>query len=494
MKNYFLIISCMMVNYFSYSQENQKSYTVLFKQADSLYRSKDYRNAAINFSAILKLSDRKPTIWDWNNAAFSWSKAGFPDSALYYLEMIAEIDSISFSDYLDISTDQDYTALHDINRWKVTIARIFNNARKALPSQILLSNEETAFRLQFFAAQAWVNNNEPDSAFTHLKKLATSKALTMKNADEILKNITFKELYPSNEWKEFIDEMFLTLNKKYIPANTLKKKNQKRVLIDGAHYNFHDITGTYEVLAGVLRKSRFNISGITEAVKESNLKNIDILLISNPSPDRMDSLNKRAQRDKEPTRWSKVATQSAFTPSEVLAIKNWVYNGGSLLLILDHAPYGKSGGLLAEAFGVESRNVSTLDSLSLDPAADTVGGARNILFTRSKGLIGSHPIMNGVDSVTTYTGESLLGPKNSFVLLQLASTAYDRDWLPETRQYRNRTALGRSQGIALEFGKGRLVLLGEAAQTRPAFLSVSNRGNWPFLLNILRWLAKEEFK
>ena len=482
----------MIFNHLSYSQENQKLYKVLLKQADSLYRAKDYKSAALNFSAILKLSDRKPTIWDWNNAAFSWSKAGFPDSALYNLEMIAEIDMITFSDYLDISTDQDYTTLHELNRWKVTIGRIFNNARKALPSQIKLSNEKTAFRLQFYAAQAWVNNNESDSAFVHLKKLSTSKALTLENADEILKNTTLKKLQASIQWQELLVEMFKTLNKKYIPASAFKKKNKKQMLIDGAHYNFHDITGTYEVLAGMLRKSRFNVTGLTDTIRESNLKNIDILIISNPSPDRMDSLNKRAQRDKEPTRWSKVATQSAFTLSEVSAIKNWVYSGGSLLLIIDHAPYGKSGGLLAEAFGVESRNVSTLDSLSLDPAADTVGGARNILFTRIKGLIGNHPIMHGVDSVTTYTGESLLGPKNSAVLLQLPSTAYDRDWLPESRQYRNRSALGRSQGIVLEFGKGRLVLLGEAAQTRPAFLSVSNRGNWPFLLNILRWLAKEE--
>ena len=223
-----------------------------------------------------------------------------------------------------------------------------------------------------------------------------------------------------------------------------------------------------------------------------NLRPFDILIIANPLPDRMDSLTKRAQRDKEPFRWSTVATQSAYTVSEISAIRNWVYNGGSLLLILDHAPYGKSGGLLAEVFGVECRNVGTYDSLSLDPAVDTIGGVRDILFTRSNGLIGNHSIMNGVDSITTYTGESLMGPPKSTVLLHLSSTAYDRDWLPETRQFRNRSAEGRSQGIALEFGHGRIVILGEAAQFRPAFVSRSDRGNWQFLLNILKWLAKEE--
>jgi len=481
----------MIFNHLSYGQENQKLYKALFKQADSLYRAKDYKTAAMNFSAILNLSDRKPTIWDWNNAAFSWSKAGFPDSALYNLEMIAQIDTITFSDYLDISTDQDYTTLHDLSRWKVTIDKIFNKARIALPSQIKIADEKTAFRLRLYAAQAWMYNNKPDSAFVHLNHLAKSTELTLANADEILKNPGFKNLQGKEQWQELLDKVFHTLNKKYIPANAFTKNSKKQMLIDGAHYNFHDINGTYEILAGMLRKSKFEVTGQTMPFNEASLRPYGILVIANPLSDRMDSLTKRAQRNKEPYRWSAVATENAFTASEISAIKNWVYNGGSLLLILDHAPIGKSGGFLTEAFGVEPRNVGTYDTLSLDPKVDTVNGARNILFTRSNGLIGSHPIMNGVDSVTTYTGLSLMGPAGSFVLLQLPSTAYDREWLSETRQFRNRSATGRSQGIAFEYGNGRVVVMGEAAEFRPAFLSRSERGNWEFLLNILKWLAKE---
>ena len=491
MKRYFLIISCMILNHLSYSQNNEKLYSVLFKQADSLYRAKDYKTAAINFSAILRLSDRKPTIWDWNNAAFSWSKVGFLDSALYSIEKIAEIDTITFSDYLDISTDQDYTTLHDLSRWKVAIDKIFNNARIAFPSQIKIVNEKTAFRLQFYAAKAWIYNNEPDSAFFHLNNLAESTELTLANADEILKNPGFKNLQEKKQWQELLGKVFQTLNKKYIPENAFNKKSKKQMLIDGAHYNFHDINGTYEVLAGMLRKSGFHVTGQTMPFSEKNLRPFDILVIANPLADRMDSLTKRAQRNKEPYRWSSVATQSAYTESEISAIKNWVNNGGSLLLILDHAPIGKSGGSLAEAFGVEARNVGTYDTLSLDPKVDTANGARNILFTRSNGLIGNHPITKSVDSVTTYTGLSLLGPPGSSALLKLPSTAYDRDWLSETRQFRNRSATGRTQGIAFEYGNGRVVVMGEAAEFRPAFLSRSERGNWHFLLDILKWLAKE---
>lgn len=448
-------------------------------------------NAAVIYSNILRLPKLKASIWDWNNAAFSWSRAGISDSALFNLEMIAKIDTITFSDYLDISRDQDYAILHNLSRWKVVIEKIFNNARIALPSQINTADEKTAYRLRFYAAQAWTINNEPDSAFLLLNHLAKSTELTFGYADEILKNPVLKKLQEKKQWQGLLNEIFKTLNKKYIPANTFKRSSKKQLLIDGAHYNFHDINSTYEVLAGILRKSGFVVSGQTKPFDENNLRPFDILVIANPQPDRSDSLTKRAQRSKEPYRWSAAATQSAYTESEISAIKNWVNNGGSLLFILDHAPIGKSGGLLAEAFNVEPRNVGTFDTLSLDPKVDTANGARNILFTKSNGLIGSHPIMNGLDSITTYTGLSLMGPSGSSVLLKLPSTAYDRDWLPETRQFRNRTAAGRSQGVAFEFGKGKVVVMGEAAEFRPVFLSRNERGNWHFLINILKWLSKE---
>ena len=61
---------------------------------------------------------------------------------------------------------------------------------------------------------------------------------------------------------------------------------------------------------------------------------------------------------------------------------------------------------------------------------------------------------------------------------------------PDTSQ--SAVAAGRAQAVAFEYGKGRVVMLGEAAITRAEFLSLDNRGNWKFILNILRWLSREE--
>jgi len=110
-------------------------------------------------------------------------------------------------------------------------------------------------------------------------------------------------------------------------------------------------------------------------------------------------------------------------------------------------------------------------------------------------------ILNGVDSVVTYLGGSLLGPPNSVPLLTLPPTATDRDWLLTTGEYRSREAIGRSQGLAMEFGKGRAVILGEAGMltSTPGInaningndgIALQNRGNKNFALNVIKWLAR----
>ena len=74
-------------------------------------------------------------------------------------------------------------------------------------------------------------------------------------------------------------------------------------------------------------------------------------------------------------------------------------------------------------------------------------------------------------------------------MLLLPSTATDQDWDFSTKQFRYRSAAGRTQGVALEYGRGRVIVLGEAAMIGPDAISLTNRGNWQMTLNILRWLT-----
>ncbi len=62
----------------------------------------------------------------------------------------------------------------------------------------------------------------------------------------------------------------------------------------------------------------------------------------------------------------------------------------------------------------------------------------------------------------SFTGQSLRGPPGSIAFLRLSDTAIDVD-----RPTKQRTpAAGRAQGIAFEFGAGRVIVIAEAAMLR----------------------------
>jgi hypothetical protein len=111
-----------------------------------------------------------------------------------------------------------------------------------------------------------------------------------------------------------------------------------------------------------------------------------------------------------------------------------------------------------------------------------------------------------VDRVKTFTGQSLLGPEGSIALLKV--TAKARDSMIRVHQRPGpvpdsltRSAAGRAQGVAFTLGKGRVVVLGEAAllsanimqisDTRSYRVGMSAEGvdNRRFALNTMRWLA-----
>jgi hypothetical protein len=109
-----------------------------------------------------------------------------------------------------------------------------------------------------------------------------------------------------------------------------------------------------------------------------------------------------------------------------------------------------------------------------------------------------HPITRGrndserISRVQTFTGQSLKGPPGSLPIMKLADTAFDRVDGNEV------SAAGRSQGLAFAYGKGRVVLLGEAAMLsaqiagngeRKMGMNAGGIDNKQLALNILHWLS-----
>lgn len=266
---------------------------------------------------------------------------------------------------------------------------------------------------------------------------------------------------------------------------------QRVVVFDEGHFNFHTTRGSYSQFAELLRKDGYLIVARLEPLDRKALEHAQVLVIANA----LSAEGNSAERETLPWRWTRNAAMPAFTSSECNAAQEWVREGGGLLLIVDHPPYPAAARDLARRFGVDVRNASTLDPTPGHHAQTP----STLVFTRSNGLLGDHAITRGRDpagrihAITTFTGSSLAGPPGSTAFLKLSEAAYDRFFESAGAPEQRTSAKGRAQGVALQFGEGRVVVLGEAAVFRTGILEESREGgfeNRQLALNIVRWLSR----
>ena len=97
------------------------------------------------------------------------------------------------------------------------------------------------------------------------------------------------------------------------------------VAVDSGHFNYHTIDGLYGPFAALLRNDGFRVVDSRTPFTADSLATINVLVISNALPSaNLETLSS--------------PTPSAFTAAEVQTLKEWVAEGGSLLLITDHQP------------------------------------------------------------------------------------------------------------------------------------------------------------
>lgn len=278
--------------------------------------------------------------------------------------------------------------------------------------------------------------------------------------------------------------------------------NGPRVVIDEGHANFHTASGQYAPFAALLRADGYSVTPGSAVFDTRSLAGIDVMVIANAG-------SPYGQDTKTP----------AFTAGEIDAIDQWVRAGGSLLLIADHAPFG----VVAE--GLAARLCVKFGKGWVFERGNAGGVTTQIVYSRENGRLGDHSILNGrsageaIRTVKSFTGQSLIGPPGSAVLLRIPAEAWeapDRNLL-DGSDAALRAADGgspslpegveavgaRAQGVAFVHGDGRVVVLGEAGMLSAQLvrlgpdqpqlrigMNVEGLDNRQFALNVMHWLSR----
>ena len=269
-----------------------------------------------------------------------------------------------------------------------------------------------------------------------------------------------------------------------IPRPAFPEGEGPIVLVDAAHNNFHTADGRYSAFAALLRRDGFVVESSDQPFTRASLARAAVLVIAN------------AIADENVQDWV-LPTPSAFSPAEIEAVEEWVAGGGALLLIADHMPIAGNAEALAAVFGLRFYNGF---------AFDEDGGGQSV-FSRARGSLRAHPITDGrtgearVDSVMTFTGQAfradadadvhplIVLPEGFEVLLPSVAWEFS-DTTPRV------AGAGLLQAAALEYGRGRVAVFGEAAmfsagpERRPIGMNHPIAGqNHQLVLNALRWLV-----
>lgn len=272
-----------------------------------------------------------------------------------------------------------------------------------------------------------------------------------------------------------------------VAAPTYGRGTGPLVLIDEGHNNAKTISGQYRPLADLLLADGYRIEALESRFSPAALGRAKILVIINP----LASVNV--------DNWI-LPTPSAFDSVEEKTIVEWVAAGGALLLVADHMPFPGAAADLARRLGVAFTNGFAIDTLTWDP----------IVFRRSDGSLASHPITDGrgpaerIDSIATFDGQGFRasGPRvRGLMTLRRGVISYypDTAWRFPQPWVPTRSMEGWLQGAALTFGKGRVLVLGDAGmlsaqvtgpRRRPMGMNAPvARQNQQFVLNAFRWLG-----
>jgi hypothetical protein len=266
-----------------------------------------------------------------------------------------------------------------------------------------------------------------------------------------------------------------------------------RVCLDEAHNNFHTLDNRFWTYGELLRRDGYVVEASKEKFSAAVLEHCSILVIANAQLEDLD--------------WGEYPNPvpSAFTDAEIDALKTWVADGGSLLLIADHTPLAGAAAALASAFGVQFNNGFAVAGFEGEENQDAAFAKPTIFSIDSKTLIPG-PIIDGrnanesVTSVRSFTGQAFQAPDSAQPVLILPADFISL--MPEKADELGPDSKripvgGWLQGAVMPFGSGRAAFFGEAAMFSAQLSDSQPLGmnapmaeqNFQFVLNVMHWLS-----
>jgi len=241
------------------------------------------------------------------------------------------------------------------------------------------------------------------------------------------------------------------------------------VLIDEAHSNLDTASGRYRPFAELLRNDGCTVTVNRRKFEAPAFEGARVVVIANAFAAMPRLLQALGLEHIVP--WP----VNAFDDEENSAVRSWVGGGGSLLLIAGGAPSAEAAQTLAAQFGIEIAG------------GLKAGNPGSLRFSRDNGLLLEHAIIHGrgddeeIHQVLTFGGQVLRGPPGSTAFLKLAEQG--------------------AQGVALEFGAGRIVMLADDQMltslvqhtgNQVVHLGMSSKGcdNRQLALNVIHWLTR----
>lgn len=262
------------------------------------------------------------------------------------------------------------------------------------------------------------------------------------------------------------------------PINTGPK-----LVLDEAHSNFHTLDGRYLAFGKMAKGIGFQVAPLRTEFTDASLRDVKVLVIAN-------ALNARNANNK----WT-LPTPSAFTANEIAAVRRFIEAGGGLLLVADHMPFAGAAEDLGRAIGVQFANGYAFESYAPDAVSI-------LTYRQEEGLMSPLSTPKIVDSIVAFTGSAFRLMGEGLPLMKLPKET--RIWMPTTAWVFGDSVAsvhgdGWLQGAAINIGRGRVVVLGEAAM-----LSAQRQGparnpmgmnepranqNAAYASQLLRWLA-----